>query len=451
MDNQSYSYEYTKEELKGYDSTRLQQICSDRKIGGGSLSKKKKESILLILNNQEQRKNQALLEAPTKQYYVGTVNYALPVQLIIKIFRFTWDELLDSRQEVDLSLPLITDRQTRYRMALYLASVNKQLFNVVSTFGSSLQLSYCDLDHMTLVSWNALKRPTSVTMIHYNFDRIFSTKYPSVQETEILSGVTKLSVFYGSFGISKQSLVQMSNMLQGLVSFTAGMMVLDKSDFKVLASIQTLVKINIKYITYEPEWIYQKGGDLVLELVKLLDRPMIKLIMPVKYRLGLTVNPILQDSVETYGAASFGEEQLVSYKNLRKFICSGNQTLSNNHNNMSHLNNITHLCAELALRETNSKENWIKVISSFFVSLTTLENLSKKNTNPNGSLDFEIASRISNPLFKYYIVRIQDLKTLSSSSWSSSSSIYSSSSSSNSNGHRKMAATPDNFDNSKKK
>ncbi|EGG18335.1 hypothetical protein DFA_03829 [Cavenderia fasciculata] len=249
MDNQSYSYEYTKEELKGYDSTRLQQICRDRKIGGGSLSKKKKESILLILSNQEQRNNKypTLIQVSKKQRY--------------------------------------------YR-------------------------------------------------------------------------VSPKDVFYGSFGINKQSLVQMSTMMQGLVSFTAGMMVLDKSDFKVLASIQTLVKINIKYITYDPEWIYQKGGDLVLELVKLLDRPMIKLIMPVKYRLGLTVNPILQDSVETYGAASFGEEQLVSYKNLTKFICSGNQTLSNNHNNMSHLNNITHLCAELTLRETNSKENWIKVISS---------------------------------------------------------------------------------------
>ncbi|EGG19192.1 hypothetical protein DFA_02440 [Cavenderia fasciculata] len=359
--------EYTKEELKGCLVSTLRQICNVRKIYCPS-SIKKKDAINLITDNQEQKKKLKQLEVVTKQYHVGTVNYALPIYLIIKIFKYIWDELLDQSMVVDLSLPKLTDRRSRFRMALYLASINKQLFNVVSTFTSSFRITYKDLMHMTSVSWNVIKRPSTVSMDHHDFDNIFFTKNPSVRITETFSSVTKLKINYGGSGgiIRKTSFVQMGNILQGLVSFKAGKIKLENGHYQVLASLPTLVKIDIKEI-YNPD----SAGDLV----KLLNHPVVKLIMPSKYDYGLDSNPIVKDSIVKFEAAFFKKE----YKSLRN-------------------------------KRKLERDGWITLLSSF-ASLTILENRSKKNVKQNGDLDFEIAEKIKNPFFKYYIVRIQGLHT----------------------------------------
>ncbi|EGG19801.1 hypothetical protein DFA_06903 [Cavenderia fasciculata] len=233
--------EYIKEELRKFKVDQLKELLDKRKIFH-TQSIQKEAIINLILEKQQQK-------ARYQEFIMGTVNYALPVYLIIKIFRLVWDELLDKSLSIDTSLqvPPIYSMKKRYRMALYLASVNKQLFNVVSLFSYvSMSLTSGQLTHIATAAWCVVKRPDKLEMGHRAIDNVFFSDTLDHSVIDSVSRVTKIKITYGNGGgiIRKRSFEQMSATMCSLVSFVATSIKLEVKHFEVLARIPTLVKVD---------------------------------------------------------------------------------------------------------------------------------------------------------------------------------------------------------------
>ncbi|EGG19800.1 hypothetical protein DFA_06902 [Cavenderia fasciculata] len=392
---------YTKDELQLLQVDQLKGWLDSRKIFYLK-SIKKDDMIDIILKRQYQKEICDDMSKVTREYHVGTVNYALPVYLIIKIFRLVWDELLDKSLSVDTSLEPIYKIDTRYRMALYLASVNKQLFNVVSQFPSvCMSLTSVQFTHMATEPWCVVKRPDRLEMGHHAIDNLFHTE-PALHHLliESVSKVTKLKISYSHDKptIRQRSLEQMCTAMCNIVSLVigggiGGAIQLDVIHFEVLAkSLPTLVKCDFEKLNMNTE--SQKGIQTFFNNVK---QTMVKIKLPPKFNID---NEKVRDSLSTLGVDLIRQP----YTNLTKFICYDfefptHATIFNQKNRLQRVSfyqGITYL--QVSVNQLNMRLGWTTVINDLFPNLTTLY-----NDYRHSQLNLDLANMITNPKFSCYI------------------------------------------------
>ncbi|EGG22625.1 hypothetical protein DFA_04755 [Cavenderia fasciculata] len=341
--------------IKEVQSMPITDFVSDEK---DSLCKINEQAYYSYQHSMKRYNNTA---KPLKDYYVGSVDFALPVYLIVKIFRYTWDMLLDKTIPPE---PTETHYQ-RFRMALRLASVNKQLFSVISLFPVSMKLSYRDCSAMENKTWCVLKRPTKLTMQLEDANSLLAVKNLYPAHAELLSMVTKFKI---------------TRLLCRPFTFY---------HFNKLNTL-LCVKKGLGPYTYLEEYF---------ENVK---HPMVKMVLPGGYQI---TNKIIVDSLVTLGAKTIHAE----HKNLKKFIATytasffprsmpPNTVLLNPPPPIviDYYRGITHLRIYL---EPYLFDTWIEKMH-IFPSLVTLEN--------TGAFALEFASRVyesqQNPFLSYFIV-----------------------------------------------